>query len=312
MDFRKTIKIEDRAPIATWLGDSQVWMKTALDKDRHSGRGRSGVEHNRHELNVAYVCAGLAFELVLKALAKSEGRTATKKHDAGRNYQNLRAESQRVIQAFVEEHTGKTIGDFLAYLDEHMCHPDRKYWMVGKRGEMRSVGFLIGDEHFVIPALATVHAKIADIVGGNTFEAWRSGTHVRADRGEHLARGHVDPDGSIKFEITEAGMALGVSKITGKAEAGDRMPFMSRKALAEGQGGTGTRGPRDLYDLQCRNAGRRRGVVEQGTRGADGHKRNRRRPHTGRVNGPRPERARGGNVTGLCRKPVRGLLEWEN
>ena len=124
MDFRKTIKIENRALIATWLGDSQVWMKTALDNDRHSGRGRSGVEPNHHELNVAYVCAGLAFELVLKALAESEGRTATKKHDAGRNYQNLRPESQRVIQAFVEEHTGKTIGDFLAYLDEHMCHPE--------------------------------------------------------------------------------------------------------------------------------------------------------------------------------------------
>ena len=85
--------------------------------------------------------------------------------------------------------------------------------MVGKRGEIGSVGFLIGDEHFVIPTLATVHAKIADMVGGNAFEASRSGTHVRTEKGEHLATGHVDPDGSIKFEITEAGKALGVSKI---------------------------------------------------------------------------------------------------
>ena len=212
MDFRKTIKIEDRGPIATWLGDSQVWMKTALDKDRQSGRGRSGVEPDHHELNVAYVCAGLAFELVFKALAKSEGRAAMTKHDAGRNYQNLRPESQRVIQAFVEEHTGKTIGDFLAYLDEHMCHPDRKYWMVDKRGEMECVGFLIGDEDFAIPTIAIVHAKIADMVGRNAFEPWRIGTHVRAARGECLATGHVDSGGSIKFEITEAGKALGVSK----------------------------------------------------------------------------------------------------
>ena len=212
MNFRKTIKIEDRAPIATWLGDSQVWMKTALDKDRYSGRELSEVELDHHELNVAYVCAGLAFELAFKALAKSEGRTPTKKHEAVKNYQSLKPESQREIKTFVEEHTRKTIREFLAYLDDHMCHPDRKYWMVGKRGEMGSVGFVIGDKDLVIPTFATVHDKIADMVGENAFEDWRSGTHVRTERGEHVATGHVNLEGSITFEITEAGKVLGISK----------------------------------------------------------------------------------------------------
>ena len=84
--------------------------------------------------------------------------------------------------------------------------------MVGKRGEIGSVGFMTGDEDFAIPTLATVHAKIVDMVGGNTFEDWRIGTHVRTTKGEHLATGHVNPDGSIRLEITEDGKALGVSK----------------------------------------------------------------------------------------------------
>ena len=235
MDFRKTIKIEDRAPITNWLGDSQVWMKTALDKDHRSGRAQSGVEPDHHELNVAYVCAGLAFELALKALAKSEGRTPTKKHDAGKNYQNLRPESRRVIKAFVEQRTGKTIGDFVAYLDEHMCHPDRKYWMVGRRGEMGSVGFVIGDEDFAIPTVATVHAKIADMVGGNTFEDWRSGTQVRSEKGEHLATGHVNPDGSIRFKITEAGKALGVSKAPARPRLEIVCPLCLGKSWRKGK-----------------------------------------------------------------------------
>ena len=72
MNFKSKIKMEGRGPISLWLGDSQVWMKTALEKDKSSGRGQSGVEVDSNELNVAHVCVGLAFELVLKALAKSE------------------------------------------------------------------------------------------------------------------------------------------------------------------------------------------------------------------------------------------------
>ena len=82
MNFKSKIKMEDRGPISLWLGDSQVWMKTALEKDKSSGRGQSGVEVDSNELNVAHVCVGLAFELVLKALAKSERRPIRTRHES--------------------------------------------------------------------------------------------------------------------------------------------------------------------------------------------------------------------------------------
>ncbi len=114
-----------------------MWMKTALEKDQRSGRGWQDVETDMNELNVAHVCTGLAFELALKALAKSEERPITKKHEAEKNYRNLGTKSQARIKKFVEENTPNTIDNLLKYLDEEMCHPDRKYWMVGRKGERR-------------------------------------------------------------------------------------------------------------------------------------------------------------------------------
>ena len=211
MNFKKTIKIEDRAPITTWLGDSQVWMATALAKDERSGLERNDFEIDHHELNVAHVCVGFAFELALKALAKSEGRTTTKKHEATKNYRSLGSQSQTRIKRFVKDITSYSIDDFLRYLDEYMCHPDRKYWMVGKTGQAGAVGFLTGDKNLMIPKLAAVHGKIVDMAGENTFEDWRLGTYVQTRDGEHLATGYVNQDGSIRFEITEAGKAAGVT-----------------------------------------------------------------------------------------------------
>jgi len=115
-------------------------MATAVERDRQSGRERNAVEMDNHELNVAHVCVGFAFELALKALAKSEGRTTTAKHKASTNYRSLGPLSQERIEKIVKETTTYSIDRFLKYLDEHMCHPDRKYWMVGKKGEMGAVG----------------------------------------------------------------------------------------------------------------------------------------------------------------------------
>ena len=179
MNFKMTISIEDRAPISTWLGDSQVWMAAALERDRQSGREQNRLAMDHHELNVAHVCVGFAFELALKALAKSERRSATKKHEATKNFRSLGTQSQAKIEKIVEEITSYSIDVFLEYLDERMCNPDRKYWMVEKGGQMGAVGFLTGDKNLMIPKLAEVHGKIVDLVGENTFELWQAGTHVR-------------------------------------------------------------------------------------------------------------------------------------
>ena len=188
-----------------------MWMKTAVEKDQGSGRGQQDVETDTNELNVAHVCTGLAFELALKALAISEGRPITKKHEAEKNFRNLGKKSQTRIKQFVETNTPQTIERLLEYLDERMCHPDRKYWMVGRRGEHRAVGFVHSVPGLVIPDLATVHAEIVQMAGENTFDGLRQAARVRSRRGEHLATARFAANGSIRWEVTKAGKELGVT-----------------------------------------------------------------------------------------------------
>ena len=52
LHFKNTIRLEDRAAIYTWLGDSHVWMRIAVERARSSDRGFRGANHN--ELNVAH------------------------------------------------------------------------------------------------------------------------------------------------------------------------------------------------------------------------------------------------------------------
>ena len=211
MDFKSTIKMEDRGPISLWLGDSQVWMKTAVDKDKSSGRGQSGVEVDSNELNVAHVCVGLAFELVLKALAKSERRPIRTKHESLKNYRALSKKSQERIAQIVKTHTSNSVERFLRYLDDSMCHPDRKYWMVGRKGEVGGVGFVQNLKGLVIPDIARVHAEIARMVGENTFEGWQAGMQAKVGRGLVMATGEFDKDGVFRFEVSEFGKRMGVT-----------------------------------------------------------------------------------------------------
>ena len=218
MNFKRKIKFEDRGPITQWLGDSQVWIETAVERDKASGRGQSGVETDMHELNVAHVCAGLAFELVLKALAKSERRTSTTKHEALKNYRALSKKSQDKIAQIVKMYTSNSIQGFLEYMDERMCHPDRKYWMVGRKGEARGVGFVENIEGLVIPDIAKVHSAIAQMVGENAFEGWQEGIRAQVGIGPLIATGKFHEDGVFRFDVTEFGKKTGVT--TGSLQQG--------------------------------------------------------------------------------------------
>lgn len=178
--FKDSIKLGDRATISLWLGDSQVWADTAvmLDKRGRTGSGAIAPNANHNELNVAHVCMGLAFELALKALAVSEGRQSSNKHRAGVNYRNLSQPSQDKVAHAINLHTGMTIKGYLEYLDERMCHPDRKYWMVDKSGTAGGTGFA-SIPALSIPAAARIHSDIADLVGHNTYRNWQRGVPGR-------------------------------------------------------------------------------------------------------------------------------------
>lgn len=170
LHFKSTIRLEDRAAISTWLGDSQVWMRIAVERARSADHGLGGANHN--ELNVAHVCTGLAFELAMKALAKSEGRSVVLKHEATKIYRSLSQHSRTRIEQAAET----DLDGLLRYLDREMCHPDRKYWMMDRRGRHQATGFSLSP---AIPTLAALHAKIIDIAGEITFENWQEGLQVR-------------------------------------------------------------------------------------------------------------------------------------
>ena len=170
LHFKSTIRLEDRAAISTWLGDSQVWMQIATERARSAGRGFRGANHN--ELNVAHVCTGLAFELAMKTLAIAEGRSVVPTHEATKIYRSLSQDSRTRIERAAET----DIDGLLQYLDREMCHPDRKYWMMDRRGRHQGTGFFLSPE---IPTLAALHAKIIDIAGENTFENWQVGLRLR-------------------------------------------------------------------------------------------------------------------------------------
>ena len=82
---------------------------------------------------------GMAFELVLKALAVSEGRKFQDKHDALTNYCALSPSRQDKVAQATKDHTDMEAEGYLEYLDERMCHPDRKYSMVDNVGRVTSL-----------------------------------------------------------------------------------------------------------------------------------------------------------------------------
>jgi len=166
--FREHIPLEHRARISGWLGDSRVWMETAVRLDRVSGRGR-GDGDDVHAANVAHVCTGLAFELVLKALAVTEGLRIKPTHSVSFVYGQMRKETQEEIAALIRER-GSDAKEVLEYLDERMCHPDRKYWMVNTKQQGGAVGFIQNSKILVIPALAELHRGIARIATRKAFK----------------------------------------------------------------------------------------------------------------------------------------------
>ena len=179
MHFKDSIKLEDRSTISVWLADSQIWASTAvmLEERGRPKRGESIVNADHNQLNVAHVSMGLAFELALKALAVSEGRGFCGKHEALINYGALSRSSQEKIAQAITTHSGMLVQDYLEYLDERMCHPDRKYWMVSKSGAAGGTGFAYIPA-LGIPVAAKIHREIADMVGQNTFRDWQRGQRV--------------------------------------------------------------------------------------------------------------------------------------
>ena len=147
-------------------GDAQIWMDTAemlYLRNFESSQGilpRAGYP-STNELNVAAVCAGYAFELIFKVLARAGHNQPDPVHEPSVAYKRLVPEDKVVVDKIIVNHGWNDSDEFLAHLDKSLCHRDRKYWMRPKRG-----GNVQGMFHFggrkSMDALKRLHKELSD------------------------------------------------------------------------------------------------------------------------------------------------------
>ena len=147
-------------------GDAQVWMDTAetlyVRNARNPGEflPRAGYPHT-NELNVANVCAGYAFELIFKVLVRAGDNEPESVHKPSIAYERLTPEDRIVVDRIIASHGWNDSIEFLAYLDEYLCHGDRKYWMRPPKGGNAKVVFNSGGRKSM-DALKKLHKELSD------------------------------------------------------------------------------------------------------------------------------------------------------
>ena len=172
-------------------GDAKVWMDTAAALYRQVISNPNGFPHSRsgypdvNRLNVAAVCAGYAFELIFKVLVRACGKQPSGRHEPSDFYDLIDAERKAEVCRIVTEHGWENTCDFLAFVDEHLCDKDRKYWM---RPRPPRVGDARGTFHIKGPrdigALTKLHGQLSDLAiktieeNHDVYEDWP----IRDDR----------------------------------------------------------------------------------------------------------------------------------
>lgn len=122
------------------LGDARVWMDTAevlylrnVGNPSESRRRRIGYPH-ANELNVAAVCAGYAFELLFKVLARAGGGEPKAKHEPSAAYSHFKPTDRSEVDRILAQHGWNQPDELLEFLDKNLCDKDRKYWMRPRGG----------------------------------------------------------------------------------------------------------------------------------------------------------------------------------
>lgn len=96
--------------LKTNLGDALIWMKTAEmlylkgTENLKEYRGERTCYPHVNELNVAAVCAGYAFEFMLKVLVEADEETPKYKHEASVTYQQLIQEDRKDVDQTIAKH----------------------------------------------------------------------------------------------------------------------------------------------------------------------------------------------------------------
>ena len=147
-------------------GDAQIWMKTAEALYLRSVGNpqkplpRAGYPHT-NKLNVATVCAGYAFELIFKVLARAGGKQPKPVHEPSAAYEHLTKEDKGTVARIILKHGWNDSGEFLTYLDENLCDRDRKYWGRSPKGGKVQGTFHSGGRKDM-DALKRLHEELSD------------------------------------------------------------------------------------------------------------------------------------------------------
>ena len=152
-------------------GDSQVWMTVAvqLHSNKRTARAARKPHHasisyrypKENELNVAYVCAGYAFEFLFKALVKLSGKQPIPKHEPSVAFGNISQKYRVPIEQISQRNGWRDINELLKFLDESLCHADRKYWGQSPKGSEAHVVFHVGGRRSM-NALCQLHEELSD------------------------------------------------------------------------------------------------------------------------------------------------------
>ena len=144
-------------------GDAQVWMDASVRIYNNAGDERGARYPKENEFNVAYVCAGYAFELIFKILVNLSGTIPTAKHEPSVAFGKMAVKYRAEVKRIVIKHGWKDIGAFLDHLDNNLCHKDRKYWMRPPQGGPASAWFQLGGIRG-IKALGQLHGALSNFV----------------------------------------------------------------------------------------------------------------------------------------------------
>ena len=171
---RATRNTRKLAAVSLWLGDSIAWMEAAVFMDNSSGRSRTkGKQMDHHRANVAHVATGYAYELLMKSIAKADDTELKPSHSVKETFSELGEERKQEIRTAMVKHGVQDAEKHFDYVDESMCHKDRKYWMFEKdMWSAGATGFMIADGVLSIDGLARIHQEIVHI-GWRALEEWR-------------------------------------------------------------------------------------------------------------------------------------------
>jgi len=121
------------------LGEAQIWMHVAADLHLQSADDSlAGANYPQtNQLNVAHVCAGFAFELLFKVLARAGGGDPPAVHRPSEAFETIKQlPDDRLVDSIgkiFSQHGWRDTEELLTFLDD-LCDTNRKYWGLPRSG----------------------------------------------------------------------------------------------------------------------------------------------------------------------------------